>query len=75
MSKARPWPTQAMWARDGAAESLIEVVRALEPVVAGERQISETEIIRRTARALAQANKALRILTEAGARVEGISDF
>ena len=73
MSKARPWPTQAMWARDRAADALVSVVRALEPVVASARPMTENETVRRTAIALAKANEALRILAEAGARIE-ISD-
>ena len=67
-NRARPWPTKAAWARDDAAQALTEAARQLEPVVAGERQISETEIIRRTARALAAVEKAIRILAQVGAQ-------
>ena len=68
-NRARPWPTKAAWARDDAAQALTEAARQLEPLVAGERQISETEIIRRTARALAAVEKAIRILAQVGAQV------
>lgn len=69
MSERRPWPNSALWARDDAAQSLAEAVRMLEPVVAGERQISETEMIRRTARALAAVERAIRVLVQVGAQV------
>jgi hypothetical protein len=39
-------------------------------MVAGERQISEAEIIRRTARALVAVERAIRILAQAGAQVK-----
>ncbi|HNZ13252.1 MAG TPA: hypothetical protein PKL11_06305 [Anaerolineaceae bacterium] len=68
--RARPWPTKAAWARDDAVQSLAEAVRMLEPMVAGERQISEAEIIRRTARALVAVERAIRILAQAGAQVK-----
>ena len=72
MSERRPWPNSALWARDDAAESLVEVVRALEPVVAGARPMTETEMVRRTSRALAAAEKALRLLAQVGAPVREI---
>lgn len=65
--KPRPWPTQAMWARDGAAEALCAAIRQLEPLVGG-RVMTESERLRRAALALAELQKALRLLVQVGAR-------
>jgi len=61
------WPNVAAQARDGAAESLVEAAAQLESLVRAERPMSETERLYRSARALAQVQKALRYLESVGA--------
>ena len=67
--KPRPWPNVAREARDQAAEAALRAVRALEPVVRGERAFTETERLRREAVALAAAQTIAMLLSQVGAPV------
>lgn len=65
--KPRPWPNNAMDARDRSAEAASEGARLLEPLVNGE-QFTETERLRREARALNLFQRILRLLEGVGAK-------
>ena len=66
--KPRPWPNNAKDARDRSAEAACEGVRMLEPLVHGEQQFTETERLRREAKALNLFQRILRLLEGAGAK-------
>jgi hypothetical protein len=63
----RQWPTVAADARDRAAEAAQAGMRALEPVVTGERQFTETEKLRREAIALNSLQLVVRLMESQGA--------
>lgn len=63
----RPWPNNALHARDDSAEAAAEGVRLLEPLVMGKQEFSETERLRRDAGALNLFQKILRLLESVGA--------
>lgn len=65
--KPRPWPNTAKEARDRAAEAAVAGIRALEPVVEGERSYTETERLRREALALNSLQTIARLLESVGA--------
>ncbi len=65
--RPRPWPNVAKEARDRAAEYACSGIRALEPVVAGERDLTETERLRREAQALSCLHTIARLLELVGA--------
>lgn len=67
MTKPRPWPNNAAEARDRAAEEMQRAVRALRPLVNGQR-LDSTETLRRQAVALEAALTALRHLEAVGAQ-------
>jgi len=66
--KPREWPNNARHARDEAAEAAAEGINVLEPVVYGERQFTETERLRREAKALNLFQKIVRLLESVGAK-------
>jgi hypothetical protein len=68
-TKIREWPTNAKEARDRAAEELQNIVNMLYPMVKG-HSYDRTEVLRRTAEALASAQTALRHLERAGAQTK-----
>lgn len=69
MSNApREWPNVARRARDEAAEALVEAANQLDPLVLSDKTFTETERLRRQARALAMVQKALRHLEAVGAQ-------
>ena len=68
--KPRPWPNNAAEARDRAAEAASNGVRTLEPVVLGDQQFTETERLRREARALNLFQRILRLLEGVGAKTK-----
>lgn len=70
--KPREWPNNARAARDTSAESAARIIRALEPVVAGERPITETDRLRREAVALSEARRIAHLLVEQGAPLRGL---
>ena len=65
--RPRPWPNNAREARDRAAEAAVAGIRALEPVVEGERSYTETERLRREALALNSLQTIARLLESVGA--------
>lgn len=67
-TEPKRWPNNAQWARDGAVQELVTVVRMLHPLVVGEGY-DRTETLRRQAAALAAAQSALVQLVQVGARV------
>lgn len=65
--KPREWPNVAKDVRDRAAEYAVEIIKALEPVVCSERPFTETERLRREAKALSAAQMIARLLEGVGA--------
>lgn len=65
--KPRLWPNVARDARDRAAEAAVGGIRALEPLVVGERAFTESERIRREAAALNALQVIARLLESVGA--------
>ena len=70
--KPRPWPNVAKEQRDQAAEKSAEGIRALAPVVAGERAMTETERLRREAIALSALQTIHSLMQGAGAPLRTI---
>jgi hypothetical protein len=70
--KPREWPNVAKEQRDQAAEAAVTALRALRPVVTGEREMSETERLRREAQALTAVQTILMLMAAAGAPVRAI---
>lgn len=70
--KPRDWPNNAKAARDQAAEAAIGGIKALEPVVSGERSLTESERIRREAQALNALQRIARLMEGAGAPTRAI---
>lgn len=66
MTKPRHWPNDAKDARDRSAEEAIRALRAIEPLI--EKEVSETEKIRRLAIAIHAIQTILRLLEYAGAQ-------
>lgn len=66
MTQARPWPNSAKEARDRSAEEAARALRAIEPLI--EKEVTETEKIRRMAIAINSLNTILRLLESAGAQ-------
>lgn len=66
MTRARPWPNVAKEARDRAAEEAILGIRALRPMVRGER-LEPVESMRRLAIALSTLQSIERLLESVGA--------
>lgn len=69
VTKAKPWPHNAQWARDETAERLWEIIQMLQPLIHNGSAFDRTETLRRQARALNAAQDGLRRLMEVGARV------
>ena len=65
--KPREWPNNAREARDRAAEELNAGIRLFEPLITGEKTISESERQRIENRAFVAMTKALRWLESVGA--------
>ncbi|NMC84318.1 MAG: hypothetical protein GYA58_03430 [Anaerolineaceae bacterium] len=65
--KPREWPNVARSARDLAAEAAVNGILALEPVVTGERVMTESERLRREAVALNSLQRIARALESVGA--------
>lgn len=65
-NKPREWPNNAKRQRDEAAEAAVTGIRILEPLVNGE-EMTETEQLRRQARALNLFQKIARLLESIGA--------
>jgi hypothetical protein len=66
MTKARQWPNNAKEARDRSAEEAARALRAIEPLL--EKEVTETEKIRRLAIAVSALQTILRLLEGAGAQ-------
>lgn len=64
--KPRPWPNNAKEARDRAAEEAVVIIHQLESLVTDGNH-TETERLRRIARALVAAQKIARLLESVGA--------
>lgn len=65
--RPRPWPNRAKEARDRAAEEAVAGIRALKPLVFEERNFTETERLRRAARALSALQQIARLMESQGA--------
>lgn len=68
MTKRRAWPNSAAWARDSAAQDALTGIRALRPLVEGERFTRE-EVLRRQATALSSLYEIAQRLAQAGAQI------
>jgi len=66
MTKPREWPNSAKEARDRSAEEAIRALRAIEILL--EREVTETEKIRRLAIAVNSLQTILRLLESEGAQ-------
>jgi transcription initiation factor IIE alpha subunit len=66
MTKPREWPNSAKEARDRSAEEAIRALRAIEPLL--EKEVTETEKIRRLAIAVNALQTILRLLEREGAQ-------
>ncbi len=66
MTKPREWPNNAKEARDRSAEEAIHALRALEVLL--EKEVTETEKIRRLAIAVHALQTILRLLEREGAQ-------
>lgn len=66
--RPRPWPNVAREVRDRAAEAAASGIRALEPIVSGERPVTELERLRREAIALNALQSIARLLESVGAQ-------
>ncbi len=66
MTKPREWPNSAKEARDRSAEEAIRALRAIEPLL--EKEMTETEKIRRLAIAVNALQTILRLLEREGAQ-------
>jgi hypothetical protein len=60
-NKPRDWPNNAKEARDRASEAAAEIVRVLTPLM-DDRTFTETERLRREAKALNEAQRICRML-------------
>lgn len=65
-NKPREWPNVAKNARDRSAEEAVRALAALQPLL--ERQVTETERIRRLAVAIDAVNTIARHLESVGAQ-------
>ena len=65
--KPREWPNLAKTARDLAAEAAQKAIMNLEPIVTGERVMTETERLRREAIVLNCLQRIARALESVGA--------
>lgn len=68
MTKQRDWPNAMKEIRDQAADVAMEGIRALAPLVDGER-VDRTETIRRQAQALRALERVAWLLHSAGAPI------
>lgn len=68
--KPREWPNKAKMARDLAALEAMAGIRSLRAVVEGERAFTESERLRREARALISLQEIARLLAEQGAAID-----
>jgi hypothetical protein len=66
MTEPRPWPNNAKEARDRSAEEAQAGIRALGPLVEG-RRMTETEQLRRVARAMMAFQSIARHMESQGA--------
>lgn len=66
MTRPREWPNSAREARDRSAEEAIRALRAIEPLL--EKEVTETEKIRRLAIAVSALQTILRLLEREGAQ-------
>jgi hypothetical protein len=66
MTQARLWPNSAKEARDRSAEEAMRGLRAIEPML--DREMTETEKIRRLAIAVSSFQTILRMLEREGAQ-------
>ncbi len=66
MTKPRHWPNNAKEARDRSAEEASRALRVIEPLL--EKEVTETERIRRLAIAIHSLQTILRLLESVGAQ-------
>lgn len=66
MTRPREWPNAAKEARDRSAEEAIRALKAIQPLL--EKEVTETEKIRRLAIAVSCLQTILRLLERAGAQ-------
>jgi hypothetical protein len=72
MTAPKRWPYNARMHRDEAADRIMDIIRELQPLVHNGRALSETERLRRQARALSAAQDAAHWLSKAGAPIQPI---
>lgn len=68
MTKPREWPNSAKEARDRSAEEAIRALKAIEPLL--EKEVIETERIRRLAIVIHALQTILRLLEREGAQTK-----
>ena len=66
MTRPRQWPNNAKEARDRSAEEAIRALKAIEPLL--EKEVTETEKVRRIAIAVNCLQTILRLLEREGAQ-------
>ncbi len=67
VTKRKPWPREAGYARDDAAMQAMKGKRALEPLLDDEKRFTEEEVIRRIAIGVVSFAAILRLLESVGA--------
>jgi hypothetical protein len=72
-TKPREWPNNAREARDRAAEEANKAIRALSPML--DRQMTQEEVIRRTAIALNSSHTIARLMENNGAQTTPPGEF
>lgn len=70
MPLPKRWPYKAKQQRDQAAERVMDIIRFLTPLVENGYTLTETEELRRQARALSAAKSAAMWLMKAGAPIQ-----
>ncbi len=68
----RDWPNLAKEMRDQAAEAAVDGIRALNPVLIGEREFTEIDRLRREFTAVQALHKIFTLMAQAGAPVRMI---
>lgn len=66
MTRARDWPNGAKETRDRSAEEIARALNAIEPLL--DREVTESDKLRRLAVAVTSMQRALRLLERAGAQ-------
>ena len=69
MTHKRPWPTNAKWARDDAAQDANDAANILIDVISDWHSLTETEKMRRIAQAAKHCRRAAQALHAVGAPI------